>query len=66
MHNIDYSSFFKKLKSENSNQNELSETECNNLLHSAYYKNDYSKILKLQELLAQKDTSKLNLNSINA
>lgn len=66
LHNIDYASFFKKIKSENSNNNELSEVECNNLLHSAYYKNDESKILKLQKLLIQKDTSKLDLDSINA
>ena len=41
-----------KLKFEN-NDNELSETECNNLLHVAYYNNDWSKILKLQELIKQ-------------
>lgn len=65
LHNIDYSYFFEKLKFEN-NDNELSETECNNLLHAAYYNNDWSKILKLQELIKQKDTSKFNLDSINA
>ena len=65
LHNIDYSYFFEKLKFEN-NDNELSETECNNLLHVAYYNNDWSKILKLQELIKQKDTSKFNLDSINA
>lgn len=65
LHNIDYSYFFEKLKFEN-NDNELSETECNNLLHAAYYNNDWSKILKLQELLRQKDTNELNLESINA
>lgn len=53
LHNIDYSYFFEKLKFEN-NDNELSETECNNLLHAAYYNNDWSKILKLQELIKQK------------
>lgn len=66
LHNINYSAFFKKVKLENSDKNELSEAECINLLHSAYYKNDYSKILKLEGLLAQKGTDKLNLNSINA
>ena len=65
LHNIDYSYFFEKLKFEN-NDNELSETECNNLLHAAYYNNDWSKILKLQELIKQKDTNELNLESINA
>ena len=65
LHNIDYSYFFEKLKFEN-NDNELSETECNNLLHAAYYNNNWSKILKLQELIKQKDTSKFNLDSINA
>ena len=65
LHNIDYSYFFEKLKFEN-NDNELSETECNNLLHAAYYNNDWSKILKMQELIKQKDTSKFNLDSINA
>lgn len=65
LHNIDYSYFFEKLKFEN-NDKELSETECNNLLHAAYYNNDWSKILKLQELIKQKDTNELNLESINA
>ena len=36
------------------------------MLHAAYYNNDWSKILKLQELIKQKDTSKFNLDSINA
>lgn len=65
LHNIDYFSFFKKIKSENAD-NELSEVECNNLLHTAYYQSDWSKIIQLQNLLAKKDTSKLDLNSINA
>lgn len=66
LHNIDYSSFFKKLELEHDNSNKLSEVECTNLLHAAYYQNDLSKVLKVQELLKQRDTSKINVNSINA
>lgn len=36
------------------------------LLHTAYYEQDYSKIIELRNLLKQRNTNKLNLRSINA
>lgn len=65
LHNIEYSAFFKKVQSEENDEG-LTQAKCMDLLHTAYYEQDYSKIVELQNLLKQKDISKLNLRSINA
>ncbi|GAA3625790.1 hypothetical protein GCM10022297_00470 [Lactobacillus hamsteri] len=65
LHNIDYSAFFKKVQSKKDDE-ELTEAKCMDLLHTAYYEQDYSKIVELRNLLKQRDTNKLNLCSINA
>lgn len=65
LHNIDYSSFFKKVEN-NTNKNHISKIDCDNLLHTAYYQKDLSKITELEKMLNDRNNSELNLDNIRA
>lgn len=65
LHNIDYSSFFKKVEN-NNNNNHISKIDCDNLLHTAYYQKDLSKITELEKMLNDRNNSELNLDNIRA
>lgn len=66
LHNIDYSSFFKKVENNNNNNNHISKIDCDNLLHTAYYQKDLSKITELEKMLNDRNNSELNLDNIRA
>ncbi|MEK3617388.1 Rgg/GadR/MutR family transcriptional regulator [Lactobacillus crispatus] len=65
LHNIDYSSFFKKVEN-NTNKHHISKIDCDNLLHTAYYQKDLSKITELEKMLNDRNNSELNLDNIRA